>query len=882
MRKIISFLILLAAVLSATAQNTIRVQAPNLVSEGEQFNVTFVMEGEDSPSDFSWSPGDGFQLVWGPQKGSSTSISIVNGKKTKSSQTTYTYVLLARKSGSFRLPAASASFKGKSVTSESASIEVVSGGSPSSSSSGSSSGRSDVARDSGSTGTVAGEDLFMRLSLSKSRVVVGEPVTAVLKLYSRVSISGFEDARFPSFSGFWSQELQAPTNIEFRREKVGDAIYDAAVLRSYTLIPQQAGDLQIDPAELVCQVNVRAPRASTGSIFDSFFEDDYRTVRKRITTGAVAVHVSPLPSGAPSSFAGGVGVFNVSASLSRDSLKTHDAASLKVAVSGRGNVTLLEAPKVRFPSDFEVYDVKTAESVDRSGGRISGSKTFEYPFIPRSHGDFVLDPVEYSYYDVQAGRYVTVRTEPIPVHVSRGAQDSAAPALQGQLVQAPVGKDVRDLGSDVRFIVTKNPGLTSGDAFFVSSPAFWTVFALLVLAAAAFYFAARKISARRMDVASSRGRGATKKARRRLSLAQNYLTKNLPSAFYDELHKALLGFASDKLNMNVFDFSKENISAGLVAGGVSEGLVAEYVSLLETCEFARYSSSGEGSGMNDTLEKAVNVISEMDSVMKRRNSSAKHGAAAGVVALLLFCGIAVPEASAAPSDCPDSLWTAGVEAYVGGDWNLALSDWKAIEAAGIKGKELFYNIGNAYFKSEDYGRAILYYERALKIDPSFRDAGFNLEYAKSFTQDRIETVPEFFMKTWFRNVRTGISSNAWAALCLVLFAVALVLALIFMLSSGSGMRRVGFFAGLAALLLSVWCFGFSLRDKKDGETHETAVVISAVASVKSAPGADSAKDLFVLHEGTKVRIVDEVSSWRNIELSDGRQGWIRNEDMEVI
>lgn len=881
-RTVIFILSLLAAAFSASARNTVRVQAPNLVSDGEQFNVTFVMEGEEAPSDFSWTPGEGFQLVWGPQKGSSTSISIVNGKKTKSSQTTYTYVLLARKTGVFKLPAATATFKGGSVTSESVTVEVVSGGSASSSAGAASSGRGGSSQDAGSTGSVPGEDLFMRLTLNKSRVVVGEPVTAVLKLYSRVSISGFEDARFPSFDGFWSQELQAPTNIEFHREKVGETICDAAVLRSWTLIPQQSGDIRIDPAELVCLVNVRAPRASTGSIFDSFFEDEYRTLRKRITTGDVTVHVSQLPAGAPSSFAGGVGSFNVSASISRDSLKTHDAASLKVTVSGRGNVSLLEAPKVSFPPDFELYDVKTTESVDKAGGRLSGSKTFEYPFIPRSHGDFVLDPVEYSYYDVQAGKYVTLRTAPIPVHVARGAQDSEAPSMQGQLVQSPARKDVRDLGSDIRFIATKNPGLAAGSSFLVGSPLFVVVLALLALAAAAFWTVSRKIAVRRKDVASSRGRAATKKARRRLSLAQSYLTKNLPSAFYDELHKALLGFASDKLNMNVFDFSKENISSGLASGGVPQGLVSDYVSLLEACESARYSMSGEGGGMDGMLEKAVAIISEIDSVMKKKNPSAgKWNATAGIIALVLFCGPLSGSASAA-SDYPDSLWTAGVEAYVEGDWSGALADWTAIGDAGISNAVLFYNIGNAFFKNEDYGHAILYYERALKLDPSSKDVRFNLEYARGFVQDRIETVPEFFLRTWMRKVRWSMSSNAWAVLSIVMFALALAFTLLFLLSGSEGLRRTGFFSGLAALILFALCLGFSVREKAECESRDSAVVLVPVSSVKSAPGADSAKDLFVLHEGTKVRVVDEVASWRNIELSDGRQGWIRASDIGII
>ena len=327
----------LLAAQALLAQTSIRVQAPNVVAADEQFNVTFIIEGENAPSSFEWEAGDDFQLVWGPQRGTSSSISIVNGKRTRSSQTTYTYVLMPRRAGTFEIPTATAVVKGNTLTSGKASVEVVSGGASSRGGNAASSGGSISA-----TGDIADADLFLRLTLSRTSVVVGEPITATLKLYQRVNIAGLEDAKFPSFNGFWSQETAAPSSIEFRRESYNDMIYNAALLRSWTLIPQQAGTLRIDPAELVCLVNVRNTSTS-GSIFDSFF-DDYRTVRKRVYSSAYEVRVSPLPAGAPASFHGGVGNFTMDVALTRDSLKAHDAASLKVTVSGTGNVALLEAP----------------------------------------------------------------------------------------------------------------------------------------------------------------------------------------------------------------------------------------------------------------------------------------------------------------------------------------------------------------------------------------------------------------------------------------------------------------------------------------------------------------------------------------------------------
>ena len=880
MKRLPLIIALLAAASTAFAQSSIKVQVPNVVAVDEQFNISFIIEGENAPSDFSWSQGDDFQLVWGPQKGTSTSITIVNGKRTRSSQHTYTYILIPRKAGTFTLPVATATVKGEQIQSGRTTVEVVSGGSVSgnASSGGQSSGGSSQSgggSSSSSSGEIARDDLFLRLSLSRTNVVVGEPVTATLKLYQRVNIAGFEDAKFPTFNGFWSQEVLAPTTIDFKRESYNNSIYNTAILRSYVLIPQQAGDITIDPAELVCLVNVRTGSSRSNSIFDSFFEDDYRTIRKRVTSESPRVHVSQLPAGAPASFGGGVGSFSIKSSLSKDSLRTHDAGSLIVTISGKGNVSLLEAPKIAFPSDFEVYDAKVTDNTDSSTGRTSGSKSFEYPFIPRSHGTFTLGPVEYSYYDIDAGRYVTLRTDPLTLNVARG-NDADAPQ-GGQMVQGAVRRDVKSLGSDIRFISTRKPSLSRQGSFFVFSGVFWVLLAALLAAAVAAFLLLRRRAERRADVVGTRSRAATKMAQKRLSVAEGYLKNNLYTAFYEELHRALLGFVSDKLNIDPADMTKENISAALASGGVPDALVSEFTGLLDACEFARYAPDAGHEAMNAHYETAVNVISMIDSSMKKKNASAARTTA--VTVLLIMLAPFWASAAQAPAD---SLWNAGSAAYSSGDWDGAVTAWSAIEAEGLESPELYYNIGNAFFKSSDYAHAILYYERALKLDPSYSDARFNLEFAREFVQDRIESVPEFFLKTWIRRLGYLFSSDTWAALFLILLGLALAGALLFLLGTAPARRRTGFFAGLAALLLAFCCLGFASSQKAAYNRADSAIVTVPVSSVRSSPGSEAAKDLFVLHEGTRVRILDEVGGWWNIELSDGRQGWIPSSDLELI
>ena len=345
-------IVLALATVLAYAQTEIQVQVHNVVAEDEQFNVTFVIEGEEKSSDFAWSPGDDFQLLWGPQQGRSTSVQIINGKTTKSVQTTYSYVLRPVKTGKFTIARAVAKVKGQEIHSAPVTIEVVAAGSGRSSQGQAHSQSGTTQPRQSSNAGVQDDDIFLTLNLSRTDVVVGEPITAVIKLYQRVNVAGFESAVFPTFNGFWSQELEAPSNIEFARETYDGKIYNSALLRKFVLIPQQQGQIKIDPAELVCLVNVRVSSGGA-SIFDGFF-DDYRTIRKRVTSKPLTVNVSPLPAGAPASFGGGVGEFTISAKVSKDSLKTHEAASLLVTVSGNGNVSLLSAPKVTFPLDMEV------------------------------------------------------------------------------------------------------------------------------------------------------------------------------------------------------------------------------------------------------------------------------------------------------------------------------------------------------------------------------------------------------------------------------------------------------------------------------------------------------------------------------------------------
>ncbi|MBO5419783.1 MAG: BatD family protein [Bacteroidales bacterium] len=867
MKRLYLILFGLFAAIGLFAQTSIKVETHRVVSVDEQFNLTFIIEGENSPSGFSWTPSEDFQLLWGPQQGRSTSLQIVNGQRTKSVQTTYTYVLKPVKAGKFAVPQASAKVKGREIFSEQVQIEVVASSSQQGSSN---SQQAQTGSQSQRQQSAVGDgDIFLDVSLSRSNVVVGEPVTATVKLYQRVNVAGFESANFPSFNGFWSQEVESPTNIEFSRETYGGQIYNAAVLRKFLLIPQQQGTITIDPAELVCLINIRVSSGGS-SIFDGFF-DDYRTVRKRVVSKPVRVNVSGLPAGAPASFGGGVGTFSISAKVSKDTLKTHEAASLLITVSGRGNVSLLEAPKVQFPLDMEVYDTKTSEKIDKNG--LSGTKYYEFPFIPRSHGDFIIEPVKYSYYDVNTKSYVTLSTSPIPLVVLKGQETETASVV----VPGVSRKDVKNLGSDVRYINVKSPALAAKGSYFVGSAMFWVIVVLLFLIAAVCWLLLRRIAARRADVAGTKNRKATKMAMKRLRLAGSFLKENLYTAFYEELHKALLGFVSDKLNVPSGELSKDNIAEMLSERSVAASDVERFVSILDACEFARYSPSSGHEAMAAHYDAALDVISTIDSNMKDKKTSGSR-AVLVIVALMLL-----PMSSYAGNDAYiDSLWNSANAAYSEGRFEDASSDYMMISSAGLESAALYCNTGNAFYKEGNVPMAILYYERALKLDPSYSDARYNLELLESMIQDRIDPVPELILKTWMRDLCWVLDSDSWAVVFIVFLALTLALLLLFLLAPTVAGRRTGFFAGIVTLIISVFAISFSMWQKNDYMKRDDAIIMRPVISVKSSPSAEASQDLFILHEGTKVKIIDEVGSWNNIELADGRQGWLQTSDIEVI
>ena len=597
----LSALVFLAlSTITAYAQN-FTVDAPNVVEKDEIFRIVYTADAE--VEEFTAPELSGLELLAGPMPSRMSSTNIVNGVRTDVFEINYTIMVRARQTGVATVSPASVKIDGKQYTSKALSIEVVAGNS-----SGSSGGNGNGAQESNApeNGEVSSEDIFLKLSFSKTRVVRGEPIVATLKLYTRVPIAGFEDVKFPVFNGFWSQELETPQNINFVRENYNNQVYSSAVLRRYILLPQQTGDLTVDPSYMVCQIQIRTSGGGL-SMFDSFF-DTYQTVRKRLSTPSATIKVNPLPSGAPASFGGGVGDFTMEVNLSADSIRAHEAASLTVEINGSGNINLIETPFVELPQDFEKYDVKTDNSFSNGTSGLSGKKVFEFPFIPRSEGLFVIPPVKYSYYSIRQGRYITLESDTLKLKVLPNSNASSS----AQVVSGINKQSVVNLGSDIRYIFTSSADLARKDRFLIAS---W-YFAVAVIIIALLFLVADKVLKEREklrgDVRRTRNRRANKVARNRLKLAQSYLAKGLQAPFYEELHKALLGYVSDKLSIQFAEMQRDAIIELLESRGIQAQERDELISLIDECEMARYSQQQSDGAMDGQYKRAIDIISTLE------------------------------------------------------------------------------------------------------------------------------------------------------------------------------------------------------------------------------------------------------------------------------
>ena len=447
--------------------------------------------------------------------------------------------------------------------------------------------------------------------LSRTNVYKGEPIRASLTLYTRASIVGFEDVKLPSFNGFWSQELPVD-NYKPQRETLDGKVYDSQIIKEYLLYPQQSGSLTIESADITAIARVVIQNARN---FDPFFgggAEEYN-VKRKLSTGNITVKVDELPAGAPASFAGAVGEFTISAEMPPAQIKANSAATYTVKISGTGNLTFLQAPTLTLPSSFEAYSVRNTESIRSTTQGTTGYRQFEYPFIARAEGEYDIPAVEFSFFSPQKGAYVTLATEPLKMEVSPDVSGDNRPA---QVVASPSKEDVRQLGTDIRFIKMGRAALRKEAApLMFSTTYFVLLFAILALFAA-LYFALRKMIRDSKNTVLVRNRRANKVAIQRFRAAERHMQAGDRQAFYKEMLHAFWGYMSDKLNIPVADLTKESIREELQRRGVTADEAQRFTDIMTRCDEAQYSPSTSVE-MNEVYTEGVRLISHIESIVKR-------------------------------------------------------------------------------------------------------------------------------------------------------------------------------------------------------------------------------------------------------------------------
>lgn len=600
------FATLSVAIAWADGAVTFEVNTPLIVSTGEMFRVEFIITNGKPDSDTFVAPDfAGLDVLAGPTTSQARSYQNINGVASHTSTFTITYVVTAQNAGNLTIGSASVEVDGKSYKTKATPIEVVEQ---------SRKQEQEAAAQQGSAvnNQIAQDDILLRLNLSRSAVYKGEPIRASLTLYTRAGIAGFEDVKLPSFNGFWSQEL--PTdNYQAKRETLDGKVYDSQIIKEWLLYPQQSGTLSIEPADItaVAQVVMRTNRN-----FDPFFGGgaEVYNVKRKLTTGQINVAVKDLPAGAPASFNGAVGKFTMSATQPSTQLKANSAATYTVKISGTGNLTFLQTPKLTLPSSFELYNVRQTESIQTSVNGTSGYKQFEYPFIARAEGEYDIEPIEFTFFSPEKEGYVTLSTDALKVNV---APDGAAGAVTPQQIITGTSKEgVRQLGSDIRFIKLGKAQLSSSVAPLMMSSTYFMLLALIVVLFVGLYLLLGKMIKDSKNTVLLRNRRANKVAVQRFRQAEKYMREMNRHAFYEEMLRALWGYMSDKLNIPVSNLTKEGIREELQRRGCPQQDAQHFTEIITRCDEAQYSPA-EWVQMNDVYAEGVRIISRIEQAIKR-------------------------------------------------------------------------------------------------------------------------------------------------------------------------------------------------------------------------------------------------------------------------
>lgn len=612
LKKILLFFVALfscvGVVLADGEGVSFEVNAPRVVAVGEPFGVEFSLNAK--PKDFVAPSFEGFDVLAGPSTSTSSSVQFINGKMSQSVNNTFSFVVAASSEGEFTIGEASVKADGKTYKTQAVTVKVIKevGGNGSS-------GEQNKKKPEGTAVRLAEDDVLIVATVDRTNVYKGQPVLVTYKLYTRVAMNA-EGQKMPSFAGFWTQRLNIDSNRWLREEYKGK-LYDACPIAEYLLFPQQSGVVKIEPMEMsvVARLQVKNPRRGHDPFADFFDVPQIQEVRRVVRSEELTLNVKALPEGAPASFSGAVGEFEMQVTPPADEIEANSAVTYVVKIAGTGNLSMIQAPQIALPTTFEQYSVKSSESIQTTARGVSGYRQFEYPMIARAEGDFFIPALEFTYFNPRLAKYVTLTAEEYAIHVAPDA--SAQSGMPNAALVSGIDKeDIKFLGRDIRFIKLSEGEFEQRGKVFMFGGLWWAVVAGMIALFGAVVAWLSSYLKQMRNQATLKGKRANKVALARFRAAEKYMKEQNTRGFYEEMLRGLWGYLGDKLNIPASDLTKENVRETLTRKGASVEDVERYVGLITDCEYAQYAPSA-GIHVEDAYLRGVEAISRLEAVINK-------------------------------------------------------------------------------------------------------------------------------------------------------------------------------------------------------------------------------------------------------------------------
>lgn len=888
--KVLVFIIFLFICLTSFSQVSFRAKGPSVIGVNEGFTISYTINS-NSVSNFVEPSFRGVRVLAGPMTSSSSNTTIINGHISSSVSRTYSYTLSCSNAGKIVIPPARIKANGRMIASNSLSITVSknptssqrrsNSQSYSSYSSPSFSYQQQQSQRQQKPQSIAIDNkaLFVRAIPNKTNVVKGEEIVISYKLYTLVPVSEYTIEKIPSSIGFWIEELDKQENPHISTERLNGQIYQVATLRKVIVYPQKSGFLTIKPMSLSLVAHIQTHsqrRFSTGDpFFDQFLNDpffaqtatSYQSVTKKLYTNAITFNVRELPP-EPKDFCGGVGKFSLSSSISTQKTKAFDAFYLTYTLSGNGNITLINNLPINLPDEFQVSDPEITDNLQRTGNGLSGTRTFRYLIIPRVQGDFNIPPINISYYDVTTGSYKTLSAKGYKIHVDKGNVDKNY-AEQLDKRAKYKNMDIEDEMSSSSYGKERH----IFDNYIIYFIPLFIIFLLIIS-----IIIGKEYIKQTSDVVNMRRKKATRVAIKRLKKARKILDKGEIIGFEDEIASSLWTYLLDRFKMKRSEFSIATCKEKLLELEVNNEVVENLGSILERCQYLRFSQDKEQTADETIYNDTINVISSIEEQLKqnkkmKKNNKNKNDNDFHIIPTIILVFAICFSNLIFGQDFEKANHQYNIKNY-----DSALVLYQNI-AKVTPSKTVYSSIATTYFRKSDYANSILYYEKALKLAPNDNTIQLNINITRARLVGDCYIMPDFILVYWAKFISGCLSLTLWFILMIGLFVSFGVLFFLYFFSNNH--KQLLFYLSLSCLILGILSFSFGKIRQDIQDDNSYAIVMKSNTAMRQTKN-NSSKAVVILYKGQKIKILDQEDDWLKVRTEDRKEGFIQDKDYKRI